>query len=464
MITSMLRRMPMVAAALVLLIPTSRSAVAQAVPSDSAILAILKTRVDSGRATGIVVGILEQGRPRYVAYGTAGTGVAPIDEHTLFEIGSISKTLTGLLLADAVKRGEVRLDEPLAELLPKGTLVPTRDRKVITLELLSTQRSGLPRLPGNLAPVDSTDPYAGYDAQRLYAFLSGYTLPRAPGDSAEYSNLGVGLLGHALTVRAGAPSWGALVERRITGPLGMRETFVDVPPALRGRVAIGHDARMTAVPPWHFDALAGAGALRSTAADMLTYLAAALDTSHGPLRQAMALARTPRADFGPGARIALGWMVSGPPASPIWWHNGGTGGFRSFVAFDPARQVAVVVLANSAVSVDDVGMHLVNPMVPVAMPMLPPRATFTLSVEALDRLVGVYALAPTMLLTITREGNALFGQATGQGRFPLTATAQDRFVFAPAGIELTFDLSEPGPASRLTLRQGGGTITAARRP
>ncbi len=464
MLTTILRRAPIFPVVLVLMLPSVRTASAQRIPPDSEVLAVLKTRVDSGRAPGIVVGIIERGQPRYVAYGSAGPGRSALDEHTIFEIGSISKTFTGVLLADAVGRGEVRLDQPVAELLPEGTVMPGAGGRAITLEQLSTHRSGLPRLPGNLAPADARDPYADYDAQRLYGFLATYALPRAPGDSAEYSNLGGGLLGHALTLRAGLPTWGALVERRITGPLGMRETFVEVPPAFRGALAAGHNEDMAVVPPWHFDALAGAGALRSTAADMLVYLASALDTSRGPLRQAMALARTPRADISPGTRIGLGWMVSGPPTSPIWWHNGGTGGFRSFAAFDPARQVAVVVLANSAISVDDIGMHLMNPAVPLVMPMLAPRSVVSLSQGALERFVGEYALSPMMRLTITREGASLFAQATGQERFPLTAVAADRFVFPSAGIEVTFDLGDSGPARALTLRQAGMTTEARRLP
>ena len=463
MIPSMLRGAPILLAACVLQLPSARTGSAQALPSDSAILAILRTRVDGGHAVGLVVGIVEHGRRRYVASGRVGVARAPIDEHTILEIGSISKTFTGLLLADAVTRGEVRLDQPVRELLPTGTVVPAKDGKPITLEQLATHRAGLPRLPSNLAPADPADPYAGYGARRLYAFLAGHALARAPGDQAEYSNLGAGLLGHALTRRAGVPSWSVLVDRRITGPLGMRETFVEVPAALRARLAVGHDETMAAVPAWHLDALAGAGALRSTAADMLVYLAAALDTARGPLGPAMALARTPRADFGPGSRIALGWMVSGPPTHPLWWHNGGTGGFRSFAAFDPARQVGVVVLANAAVSVDDIGMHLMNPTVPVGRPMLAPRASVDVSSEVLDRIVGEYALSPTMRLVISRQGNALYGQVTGQSRFPLTAIAADRFVFPAAGVELTFDLQVPGPARRLTLRQNGSAVTAERR-
>lgn len=202
---------------------------------------------------------------------------------------------------------------------------------------------------------------------------------------------------------------------------------------------------------------------------MLVYLEAALDTARGPIRQAIALARMPRADFAEGSRMALGWIVSGPPTNRIWWHNGGTGGFRSYAAFDPERQVGVVVLVNSAVSPDDIGMHLMNASVPLAMPMLPPRvtvplSTVALSTEALDRLVGDYALTPTMLLTITREGNALYGQATGESRLPLTATAPNRFVFPAAEIAMEFDLGKAGPASQMTFRQGAATIIAPRRP
>jgi D-alanyl-D-alanine-carboxypeptidase/D-alanyl-D-alanine-endopeptidase len=436
----------------------------QAVPSDSAIRAILKERVDSGSAPAIIVGILENGQRRYVAYGSNGPTRPPLDEHTLFEIGSISKTFTGLLLADAVVRSEVRLDQPVSELLRAGSKTPSRDGKAITLEQLSTHRSGLPRMPYNMAPANRADPFAGYDAKLLYEFLSSYSLPRAPGDSAEYSNLGAGLLGYALTLRAKAPSWAALVDQRITAPLGMRETFVDVPSALLARVAVGHDERMDSVSALHFDVLAGAGALRSTAADMLVYLAAQLDTTSGPLRHAVVLGRTPRAEFAQGTRIALGWMIVGQPAQPTWWHGGTTTGFQSFAAFDPARQLAVVVLANSANTVIDVGMHLLNPLTPLSRPMRPPRVVVTLPAAALDRFAGEYQIAPTLLLTVARIGDALFARASGQPLFPLTATAVNRFVFAAAGIEMVFDTSETGNARHLTYRQSGWTTVVPALP
>lgn len=437
---------------------------AQALPSDSAIRAILKTRVDSGRARGIAVGILENGQRRFISYGSAGPGRAPLDEHTIFEIGSISKTFTALLLAEAVTRGEVRLDQPVAELLPKGTTVPSRNGREITLAELSTHRSGLPRLPTNLSPANPDDPYADYDAKKLYAFLASYQLPRAPGDSAEYSNLGAGLLGHALTLRAGAPSWGALVESRITKPLGMRETFVDVPAKLHARVSAGHDARMDSVPAWHLDALAGAGALRSTANDMLTYLAAESDTLHGPLAGAIGLGRAPRAAFGRDS-IGLAWIIHSVGDHRIWWHNGGTGGFRSFVAFDPTRRVAVVVLSNASVEVDDIGMHLTDPTSPLRMPPVPVKRTaISLNPAQLDRVVGDYQLAPSFVLHVTREGDAVYLQATGQQKLRLWATSPDHFFLKEVDAQLVFDLGDGGPAKSATLLQNGASQTAPRKP
>ena len=450
------------AAALVAVLASPASA--QTAPSDSAIRALLRIRVDSGTSAGIVVGVLEDGKRRYITYGSAGPGRPPLDEHTLFEIGSISKTFTSLLLAESVVRGEVRLDQPVAELLPAGTVVPSRGGRQITLEHLATHRSGLPRLPDNLAPAVPADPYADYDARRLYAFLAGHQLRRSPGDSVEYSNLGGGLLGHALTLRARAPSWGALVEQRITGPLGMRETFVDVPPTMRARVSAGHDADLDTVPAWHLDALAGAGALRSTASDMLSYLSALLDTTQGPLARAAALVQHPHGDFAAGMRIGLGWLQAAAGPRPIWWHNGGTGGFRTIAAFDPARKIGVVVLSNSSVSVDDIGMHLLNSALPVGLPIRAPRTAVTLPREALDRVTGAYEISAGFVLTITRIEDGLVAQATGQPRLPMAAISANHFVIPVANAELVFDISEPGPARHVTLRQNGSMVTAARKP
>ncbi|HEU5174029.1 MAG TPA: serine hydrolase [Gemmatimonadaceae bacterium] len=449
-------------AVLSLLAPESMRA--QSAPSDSTIRAILQARVDSGRTVGIVVGITQNGTRRFFTAGTAGPGRAPLDEHTIFEIGSISKTFNALLLADAVTRGEVRLDQPVAELLPSTVKLPTHPSGPITLEHLATHRSGLPRLPGNMMPADGNDPYADYDTTRLHAFLASHTLTRAPGAIGEYSNLGAGLLGYALTVRAGKPSWGALVDERITGPLAMRETHVEVPAALRARFAAAHNAAMDTVSYWRLDALAGAGALRSTAADMLTYLEAQLQPAATPLPRAIPMSQDVRHAFGGVDSIALGWLVRTRPSSRIYWHNGGTGGFRSFAGFDPLRGIGVVVLVNAKVPPEDIGMHLLDPRLPLAMPPVPPRRTaIEVSAEVLERLVGKYALTSQITLTVTREGDALYVQPSGQPKFRLWASARDRFFLREVDAQLEFEFDAAGQATAVTLVQHGARRRAVRR-
>jgi CubicO group peptidase (beta-lactamase class C family) len=457
-------------------------------PTDSALAALLRERVATARAPGIVVGLVgADGRRRFLADGTARAGAAaPVDERTVFEVGSTTKTFTALALAVLAERGTLRVDEPVEGAYRGAVRVPSRDGAAVTYERLATHRAGLPRLPDDLAPRDMADPYADYDVARLHAFLARHELARTPGTTVEYSNLGFGLLGDALVRAGGARSYADLLARTVTGPLRLGDTWVDVPAAARARLATGHDQTMEPVPAWHLtDAMAGAGALRSTAADMLAYAAAWLDaaptagaaprTVRDTLRRAMAAARAPRAAMpsAPGDSIALAWIVThaGDDRRPLWWHNGGTGGFRSFVGFDPARRAAVVVLANSAVSVDDIGLHLLDATRPLAAPRVPPRrATVALPAAALDRVAGAYALAPTFVLTVTREaapdGEArAYLQATGQPRVRLWPAAPDRFFLREVDAELRFELpADGGPATAVTLRQNGRDQRAPRQP
>ncbi|HLZ45079.1 MAG TPA: serine hydrolase [Gemmatimonadales bacterium] len=408
----------------------------QSLPSDSAVRALLAPRVqafaDSGKhGEGIVVGLIDAGgRRRIVALG--------VDSNAVFEIGSITKTFTASILADMVSRGEVRLDDPVETYLPPGDSVriPSRNGKKITLVDLATQSSGLPRLPSNMAPRDSSNPYADYSVQQLYAFLSGYTLPRDIGSTYEYSNLGMGLLGHALARKAGM-SYETLVTRRVLAPLGMNETAISLTPALRSRLAPGHDVDGNVVPNWDLPTLAGAGALRSTTRDMLTYLAANLDTTTA-LERAMRDAHTPRREAGsPNMRIGLAWHILSRPGGSIVWHNGGTGGYRTFTGFDPARRIGVVVLSNVNSSVDDLGFHLLDETVP----LLPPpvrRTEVALDSLVLARYVGEYELAPTFHITVTRQGAHLFLQATAQPKFPIFAESDSTFFLKVVDAQLTF--------------------------
>ena len=427
------------------------------VPDD--VRASVRARVDLGWSVGIVVSVVDGTGARYFAYGsTARAAGAPVNEHTVYEIGSVTKVFTALALADMAIRGEVSLDDPVQRLLPDSVHVPRRDSLQITLRLLSAQRSGLPRLPSNLAPADQGNPYADYDAGRLYAFLNQYTLTREPGARYEYSNLGVGLLGFALARRAGA-SYEDLVLRRVIGPLGMSDTRVMLTPDLRARLARGHNGEREAAN-WDVDALAGAGALRSSAADMTRFLAAAMGLVHTPLDSAFRLTQVIQGDAGPNMRIGLGWHVSGPDSTAAWWHNGGTGGYHSFIGFDPRRRVGVVVLSNSTESVDDVGFHTLDP----GFRLITVRAVVPLSAESLDLYVGEYQLAPGFSLRVRRVGTSLVAQATGQGAVLIYPWARDEFFYRVVDAQISFVRDSTGRVTSLVLHQGGRNVPAARLP
>lgn len=293
------------------------------------------------------------------AAGAVDTLGTPPDARTFYEIGSISKVLTGVLLADAVARGEVTLETPVRDLLPDSAMVAQHASGPIRLWHLSTHTSGLPRLfleMGFAPGFDMADPYARFDTAALYQALAQPRGEAQPGETAAYSNVGVGLLGHALGHRAGT-TYAALATDRVLTPLGLTETLAEVPDALAHRFPDGHD-RGAPVPSWTLrDAMFAAGGWRSTAADLLTFGEAALDPAATPLADALALSLTPQFEIDARQRVGLGWFLGEAPGTgvPIAQHSGGTGGFRSFLAVAPEADVVVVVLTNSTVSVDPLG-------------------------------------------------------------------------------------------------------------
>ena len=436
---------------------------AQRAAPDSALKAVLQERVTSKRAVGLVLVGVEKGKPpRIYTAGTSGSGVA-LDGNTEFEIGSVTKVFTTALLADMVQRGEVHLDDPVSKYLPATVHVPSRAGKEITLLDLATQSSGLPRLPNNLHPANIANPYADYSVQQLYDFLSSYELTRDIGSRFEYSNLGVGLLGHVLSLRAGK-SYEALVTERILEPLGMHDTRITLTPAMLAHLAPGHNDAGAAVANWDLPTLAGAGALRSTANDMAKFLAANLDSTLGPVARDLARAHTPLRDTDqPAMRIGLAWLTLNPFGTPITWHNGGTGGYHTFIGFDPTHDRGVVILANSSRSIDDIGLHTLEPRIPLTVVTVAKvRTEITLDPAKLDAYVGVYELAPTFSIAITKEGGALFGQATGQGKFQLFPETETDFFLKVTDAQITFVRDATGKIDSLVLHQGGANTPGRR--
>ena len=340
--------------------PVSTQPPQAAKPDNTQIHALLKTRVDGGRNIGIVAATIDAGGKKAIAaYGNAGPGSRPLDADSVFEIGSITKVFTAILLADMAERGEVALDDPITKYLPSNMRVPERSGRKITLLDLSTQTSGLPRLPDNLKPANMANPYVDYTVTQMYDFLSRHELRRDPGELFEYSNLGVGLLGHVLALRAGK-SYEALVKDRILDPLDMDHTAITFTPWMTEHLAKGHDQKGNVVSNWDVGVLAGAGALRSTMNDMLKFARANLQT-RGRLQQVMQRTHVSRAPAGRAdMSIGMNWIIRRLDGREVVWHNGGTGGYRTWLGFDKNKGLAAIVLTNSSHGADDLGFELLK--------------------------------------------------------------------------------------------------------
>lgn len=433
---------------------TAAPVAAQQFPSDAELASLLQGRVDERRAVGIVLGVLDaDGSTRVISAGTAGEGARPLGDRTVFEIGSITKVFTGVLLAEMARRGELRLSDAVSSHLPDNVRVPSRAGKQITLLDLATHHSALPRLPNNMAPSDPTNPYADYTVAQLYRSLASLTLERDIGSSYEYSNLGTGLLGHALSLAGGA-SYDDLLRELVLDPLSMRATGIELDAEMGNWVAMGHDEGGNVVPRWDMPTLAGAGALRSDVRDMLRFLSANMGEPSTALERAVRTTHEPRETISDHMSIGLGWHIMSVDNSRIIWHNGGTGGFRSFIGFDPDRGVGVVLLMNSAHGADDIGFHLLNPELPLAEAP-PERVEIEVATETLEDYVGEYQLAPDFSIAVTREGAALFLQATGQARFPIFAESETGFFLRAVDAQITFQRNAAGVVTGLVLHQGG---------
>jgi CubicO group peptidase (beta-lactamase class C family) len=414
----------------------------------------------------ILVGVVDASGRRLVSYGTlAKNDKRKLDGDTVFEIGSMTKVFTSLVLMDMVRRSEVSLADPISKYLPETVKVPERNGRKITLADLSTQSSGLPRMPNNFTPKDPDNPYADYSVQQMYDFLTSYKLTRDIGSQFEYSNLGVGLLGHVLALRAGM-SYEALVRARVCDPLGLKDTRVTLTPEINARLSIGHNGGLAPVENWDIPTLAGAGALRSTANDMLTFLAANLGFIKTPLAQDMADEVSVRRSAGaPDMEIAYAWHIQTKDGNSIIWHNGGTGGYRSYMGYDPKVRVGVVVLANisTAAGVDDIGRHLLNASYPLLKVEAPTeRKQITLDTKTFDRYVGQYQLGLNGIITMSREGDRFYTQLTRQPKFEVFAESERKLFHKVVDAQLTFEVDTQGAATQVTLHQNGRDIVAKR--
>ena len=410
-------------------------------------------------AGGIVHAEIEGDRVTYGATGRLGApaGVAP--ERVVFEIGSITKVFTGLLLAQAALEGKVGLDDPIAKHLP-ADLALDPAVAAITLAQLASHTSGLPRLPDNLAPADPGDPYADYTEERLFDFLRRHRPSGPAPDAGDYSNLGFGLLGHIL-VRVEGVGFEELVRRRITGPLGMDDTVVALDSDRRSRLATPHSGT-TAVSLWGLGALPGAGALRSTAADLAKFVQALLD-DRSPLAPAWRLVREPRARMGRSGQVGLGVFLSRRGEDVVYSHGGGTGGFRTHLELTPATRSGTVVLVNN--DSPDPGPLVAETRrpAPAAAPAAAAPREVALSPTDAAAFTGVYEIDARGRFTVVQdESGGLRVRLTGQPFLPVGYQGDDRFFSRAVAAQFQFARGADGRVDRLTLHQNGRELPARR--
>lgn len=429
----------------------SPPAPANAIDLGALAAAFARPLADAGVVGSIVVGLVD-GDARLVR-GFGRVGDAAPDGRTRYEIGSVTKVFTGLLLADAVVRGELTLEDPVAGLLPPDATFAQFEGQPIRLWHLATHTSGLPRLP-DMTGSDPRDPYAHFDDARLFAALGKARLRRAPGEKYVYSNLGVGLLGRALAHKLQAASYDALLRERVLAPLGLRATSCELPADAPPRTVDGDDEHA-----WRLAALVGAGGLRSDADDLLAFLQAHWAPPEA-LRAATQLALQKRHDGSNGIALALGWHIARDGKTRL--HSGGTGGYRSFVAVAPDDRRAVVVLANTTSDlVDQMGERLLQRL--YGMAVEPPKVERAVAVpEAqLVRLVGDYRMPVAGVLRITRDARGLSAQLTGQPALRLHARSPTEFFYRAVDAWIGFEVADDAVGA-LTLHQNGQRIRCTR--
>jgi CubicO group peptidase (beta-lactamase class C family) len=321
----------------------------------------------------IVIGLVDAEGSKVLAFGGLDDGTdRPVDGDSVFFIGSVSKTFTSLLLAEMAECGDVQLDEPLAQCLPESVRVPAYNDKPITLFHLAAQSAGFPINADNMTGADAREQYETYDVEKMYEYVRTFELSREPGAEFEYSNVGMALLGHALSRRAGV-SFDALVVERICRPLGMTSTAVTPTADMKSRLAMGRDEQGRSTGPWQLDAYAPAGSVHSTANDLVKYAAAQAGNTRSSLSRAIDLTHVIRHEgakrvggdapkvFG---RTAMPWMdcdAVQPPGMQLLGHAGGAGSHHAWVGFDMNQHRGVVVLTtDNSLSVEAVGWTLLQ--------------------------------------------------------------------------------------------------------
>lgn len=409
----------------------------------------IERRIKEGLTPSITLAIIDSSGVKFFNFGKTAKNGQEVDENTIYEIGSISKVFTGIVLAQQVLDGNLKLEDEINNFLPDNIKVPVMGEKEITFGNLTDHTSGLPRMPGNFNPANPHNPFADYSVDQMYEFISNYHPGRAVGAEFEYSNLALGLLGHLLAMNKGC-TYEELMIQTIALPLDMNDTRIELTQRMKENLALGHNGRRV-VENWDIPTLAGAGAIRSSTSDMAKFVSANLGCLNSPLKEAMELSHQIRHDMSGDRSIAMAWHIMKGDKGDIICHGGATGGYRTFIGFVKDTGKGVVLLSNSSEGADDIGYYLLDSGSELAKFK---SDAVDIPKSILEQYVGFYELRPELKINITREGKQLFGQATGQERFGIYPENDTVFYPTVVDAKIAFHLEKDTVVS-LTLFQNG---------
>lgn len=424
---------------------------------------LVQPYLDNDAFVGMTVGILQGGKQEVFGYGRISLGDERVPNgDTIYEIGGATTVLTGILLADAVLRGQVKLDEPAGELLPAGVKMPSKGNRPITLQDLSTHMSGLPRIPDNMKIAEPTNPYADYSENDLYAFLNQHRLVREPGTQDEYSNLGQGLLGHLLCLKEKS-TFEDLLRNRITEPLKMTSTRITIGKDLQSRFAPGHRGDGEPTSNWDLPVLTGAGGVRSTVNDLLLFARANLEPPKDKLGEAIEMAWTihQRPLKEGDQSVGLGWHVM---SDGTRWHNGRTGGYYAMILVDRKNQSSVVLLTNTAGrDVEQLAMDIFKMISGKKVAVREFKKPVHVPANDLQKLVGQYEINPDAVFTVEATDGKLMVALTGQSSYQVFPRSETEWFYKVVDATLTFNVDKNGNCDSLVLFQNGIHQTARRK-
>ncbi len=413
------------------------------IPAD--VIKEIDQRIKHGINPSIVVGVYDQGTMHFYTKGLQNKALSlQASEHSVYEIGSISKTFTALLLAQKVQTKAVNLEDAVQDFWPQPFKLEDNNNQAITFKQLSTHTSGLPRLPSNLSPF-SKDPYADYDRAALLVGINK-AKPVNAGETYAYSNFATGLLGETMAVIDQRP-FNDLVKTNILEPLDLKQTYMlleEVPEAILAQGYMGNKPSNA----WNFNALAGAGSIRSSIQDLVKYGVAHLNQPAGAMREAMDLATSTHYEQG-RLRVGLGWHFN---PNGVLWHNGATAGFSSMLMIDPEQEKVVAAITNHNTSVDDIVLHMMDPSQAMKQHDYP----VSIDVDQLALYTGNFQQPETnKTISIERREDRLFFIAPKQPKYAMTYLGDDSFKLNLAKVKLKFKFNEHGHIEELELRGWG---------